>query len=164
MSSQGSAERKITEPALRFWKSVFKTDKCWLWTGNKIPSGYGYFSVRRNRFRVHRFAYELVNGPILSGLDIDHLCGVRNCVNPAHLEAVTHRDNVLRGNTFAARNVAKTSCPSGHPYDGENTYLDGRSRHCKICMRIGLRRRYQANPSLGAQKRRESRARQKERE
>ncbi len=83
-----------------FWDYVNKTATCWLWKGG-MTRGYGVYAVwRGNRYRntrAHRVAYELTIGFIPVGLEIDHLCRVRNCVNPAHLEAVTHRENILRG-------------------------------------------------------------------
>ncbi len=78
---------------------------------------------------VHRYVYELLVGPIPDGFDIDHLCRVRNCVNPEHLEAVTHRENMLRGDTLAAANAAKTHCPKGHALDGRDTH----GRYCTTC-------------------------------
>ena len=84
-----------------FWFWVNKTDTCWLWEGNIATNSYGLytanFSGQRQTKRAHRLAYELMVGPIPDGLELDHLCRVRNCVNPAHLEAVTHQENVLRG-------------------------------------------------------------------
>jgi len=124
----------------RFWEKVNRTDTCWLWIAYRDELGYG--KVRwAGRIQVaHRVAYELVVGPILEGLTLDHLCRNRGCVNPAHLEPVSLGENILRGNTFQAVNAAKTSCPQGHPYDSENTYWhkatsrypSGR-RECRIC-------------------------------
>lgn len=124
---------------------------CWVWGGSHSPSGYGYISsitgldgVTRN-VRAHRFVYELLVGPIPEGLTIDHLCRVRDCVNPAHLEPVTSRENTLRGNTLPAANAAKTHCPQGHGYTTENTYVTSMGRRmCRSCRRthgIALRQR-----------------------
>lgn len=94
---------------------------------------------------AHRVVYEHELGPIPAGLTLDHLCRVRSCVNPAHLEPVTIGVNVLRGNTFAARQVALTACPAGHPYDVTNTYVrQGErrgERECRTCRRIEQSRR-----------------------
>jgi len=124
--------RKPTEQ--RFWEKVNKTETCWLWQAVKI-NGYGQFNVKsRKRTYAHRFSYELLKGKIPESKYLDHLCRVRNCVNPAHLEPVTHRENVLRGEGRAAKNSKKTHCPKGHPYSGYNLCIanDG-SRKCRIC-------------------------------
>jgi len=86
----------------RFWKMVERPqadDKttCWTWSGGLRADGYGRFTFNGHRSMAHRFAYEMAKGPIPLGLDIDHLCRVRHCVNPHHLEAVTRRENLLRG-------------------------------------------------------------------
>ena len=81
-----------------FWSRVEKTaDGCWLWTSTIVWNGYGQFRIDNRRVYAHRFAYEQVNGTIPAGLDLDHLCRVRRCVNPAHLEPVTRRENLRRG-------------------------------------------------------------------
>jgi hypothetical protein len=91
---------------------------------------------------AHRFAYQMLVGPIPEGLTLDHLCRNTGCCNPEHLEAVTHRDNVLRGVSFAAVNAVKTECPRGHPYDSENTYIvpSTGGRLCRLCQRDHKRR------------------------
>lgn len=97
----GKAFRDWTDAA-RFWRRVEKTETCWIWTGAPDNSlGYARFKVRdakgeRDAVMVHRWSYEEVNGPIPDGLEIDHLCRVRNCVRPSHLEAVTHTENMRR--------------------------------------------------------------------
>jgi hypothetical protein len=126
----------------RFWAHITKTDGCWLWSGATVSGGYGYFVAgskkigTRRLVRAHRFAYEVMVGAIPPGHDLDHLCRVVNCVNPAHLEPVTHRENLLRGTGASARNASKTHCSKGHPYDEANTGAgkDGR-RYCKACNR-----------------------------
>lgn len=103
---------------------------CWEWTAATNNSGYGMFDHQL----VHRYAYEAMVGSIPPGLTIDHLCRVRNCVNPAHLEAVTSQVNILRGNTLAAANAAKTECPQGHPLIDENILKSKLpKRACKTC-------------------------------
>ena len=114
----------------RFWNKVRKTDTCWLWSGYIKNSGYAQFTVNSKNVYVHRFSYELHKGIIPKGLEIDHLCSVRNCVNPEHLEAVNHKTNSSR-----ARNAMreKSTCKNGHQFTEENTYLYQGHRHCKKC-------------------------------
>ena len=109
---------------------------CWLWEGNCNPKGYGRFLDGRKTRMAHRFVYELRKGPIPAGLQLDHLCRVRCCVNPDHLEPVTRRENIIRGISFSAANAAKTSCPYGHPYTPDNIKkCRTQKRNCLICRR-----------------------------
>lgn len=117
----------------RFWRYVNKTDDCWLWTGFINSTGYAKFGTPS--LYAHRVAYELVVGPIPAGLELDHLCRTRHCVRPSHLEPVTHRENVLRGNGLAAQQARKTHCPKGHLYNEANTRWYGNRRICKQCNR-----------------------------
>lgn len=114
----------------RFWSKVDLTLTCWLWIGVTNHRGYGQFGKSGS---AHRFAYELLVGPIPEGLELDHLCRVRACVRPDHLEAVTHQENLRRGDNHQR---SKTHCPQGHPYDEANTYRrpDG-GRRCIACHR-----------------------------
>ena len=114
-------------------------DECWQWTACTDSHGYGHFKVDGRGVGAHRFAYEYFVGPIPDGLELDHLCRVRNCVNPAHLEAVTHAENIRRGESPLAINAAKTHCLKGHPLDAENTYRWRGGRHCRICVRARVR-------------------------
>lgn len=125
----------------RFWQRVQITNSCWLWTGTKTDAGYGYLIVGK-RVRAHRFSWELAGNEIPDELELDHLCRVRACVNPAHLEPVTRRENQLRGNTFARKRAEQTACIHGHPFDAANTYIaKNGTRHCRTCAREGARRR-----------------------
>lgn len=128
-------EIRLAKTADRFWgKVVWNGDEneCWTWQAALSHDGYGCFVTGGRHFPAHRFAYELLVGPIPA---------VRHCVNPAHLEPVTRRENLLRGNTIQARNAAKTHCPQGHPYSGDNLYVDARGcRSCWTCKRANRRR------------------------
>jgi hypothetical protein len=119
----------------RFWKHVTKTSTCWLWTGAKTRGGYGHFKVGERTIRAARFSYELHRWPIPFGLMIDHLCRVTACVNPDHLELVTHRENMRR--VVAAR----TACPHGHAYTEQNTHWYRGFRTCRTCHRLNERKR-----------------------
>jgi len=131
----------------RFWVKVDKTDGCWLWTGcmTKPAGKNGYGQIRLDgRMQVaHRIAYELLVGPIPDGLDLDHLCRTRLCVNPAHLEPVTPYENLRRGESPAARHMRKTHCNRGHELAGDNLCIvnGGKSRRCKRCKRDNERAR-----------------------
>lgn len=125
---------------------------CWRWQRavNKV-TGYGTLGARY----AHRVYYELHVGPIPAGLTIDHLCRVRDCVNPEHLEAVTIRENILRSENPAARNARRTHCPEGHPFDDENTgRINTRRRSesfriCRECNRAKQRAEYQRRKATG---------------
>lgn len=115
---------------------------CWLWTGYIMPNGYGSQTVLGRSVYAHRYAYELAVGPIPKGLEIDHLCRVRRCVNPAHLEPVTRQVNTLRGTSSAAYYALRTSCELGHPFNEANTRVDAENkRHCRTCVREYARQR-----------------------
>jgi hypothetical protein len=129
-------------PIVRFMKKVDKDGPggCWLWKAAIHPQQrYGYFHCDGQMRKAHRWIYEYMVAVIPAGLHIDHLCRVRHCVNPAHLEPVTPKENIRRGiggQVARARNLAKTHCPYGHPYDAENTYVEKRgNRQCKECVR-----------------------------
>jgi hypothetical protein len=98
----------------RFWRNVHKTPWCWVWTGYERGEGYGWFWFRSRAMPAHRWAYEQAKGPVGDGLQLDHLCRNRACVNPDHLQPVTCRTNVLRGNAPPAANARKTHCKRGH--------------------------------------------------
>lgn len=123
--------RKERDPEPFFWRRVRLTDGCWLWLGEVDKDGYGKHRIFGRRWMVHRLVYEQVVGEIPDGLVLDHLCNVRNCCRPEHLEPVTTRENVLRW----ARKI--THCPQGHPYDEENTGYQGGGtrRRCRACAR-----------------------------
>ena len=121
----------------RFWRHVEKTETCWIWTGWITDGGYGRWRPARTAksLPAHRVAYEIARVPVPDGLVIDHLCRVRRCVNPDHLEAVTFAENVRRGISFSAINGRRRACPRGHEYDHRN----GR-RRCLVCETDSKRR------------------------
>ncbi|GGH34102.1 HNH endonuclease [Microbacterium album] len=129
----------MTDIEARFWSKVDKSGDCWLWTA-ATTYGYGRFAItKRQMIGAHRFAWETVNGPVPDGMVIDHLCRIRLCVNPAHMEVVTNGENVLRGEGLSALNARKTHCKNGHEFTPENTIVtknpSGNGRACRECRR-----------------------------
>jgi hypothetical protein len=126
-------------PAERFWAKVNirAADECWEWQAFTTPKGYGRFNTGTGASSAwaHRYAYELLVGPIPDGLVIDHLCRNPGCCNPVHMEPVTAVENTMRGHSFSAVNAAKTHCVRGHPLAGSNLGRDGKSgkRWCRTC-------------------------------
>lgn len=116
---------------------------CWVWLASTNGHGYGQLAVSRSRSRgAHRIAYELFRGPIPSGMTLDHLCRIRSCVNPDHLEIVSIRVNLLRGNGWSGRKARQTHCLRGHLLVAPNlnTTKDG-GRQCRTCTNFRARRR-----------------------
>lgn len=122
----------------RFWSLVEKTDTCWNWNGNLTLGGYGCFLG----CLAYRIAYELCIGQIPRNKELDHLCRNRACVNPSHLESVSHQTNQLRGYGVSGINARKIYCIHGHEFTKENTYyrLNGK-RNCKTCQGIIMRQK-----------------------
>ncbi len=126
---------------------IDEVNGCWVWTAAISGPGYAVLSVGGRAALAHRVSYELFVGPIPLGLELDHLCRNTRCVNPDHLEPVTHRENMVRGEAgalIAATMRAKTHCPRGHSYSGANLYLaprndGGVNRCCRECRRSQLR-------------------------
>jgi hypothetical protein len=132
----------------KFWTrvAVDRVGNCWIWTGNINTLGYSVFWSNGAGVLGHRHAYLSLVGQHAPGLQLDHLCRRRHCVNPAHLEPVTIAENVRRGLAplVNGRNQSdKTRCPAGHPYDEENTInvktKAGYGRGCKECRRVHSR-------------------------
>ena len=118
-----------------------KVDKngCWLGQGFLNSAGYGRAKWYGRNWLLHRLVYELMEGPIPKGLTLDHLCRVRSCINPGHVEPVSAGVNTLRGETIPAAHAAKTHCHRGHEFTPENTYRFGphtRWRQCKACATV----------------------------
>lgn len=109
--------------------------ECWVWSGSLTREGYGRVMIAQRAYTAHRKVYEYLVGPIPPGLELDHLCRNRGCVNPAHLEPVTTKENLLRGIGACAKNAVKTHCKRGHKFDEANTYLTANGRSCRQCNR-----------------------------
>lgn len=126
----------------RFWDKVTPEPNsgCWLWTAYCKPNGYAQFGFERGNVQYgHRVAYKTLVGNIPKGMCIDHICRVRSCVNPMHMEVVTPQENIIRGDLpelTVKRHAAITHCPHGHPYAGDNLYVTKTGhRHCRECVR-----------------------------
>ncbi len=119
----------------RFWEKVDKSGDCWLWTASRDTTGYGCIRVAGVLRVAHRVAFEMAFGA--TALELDHLCRVRACVNPSHLEPVTHAENMRRGAW-----ARKTHCPRGHAYDETNTcrHAATGNRYCRECHNAAGRR------------------------
>lgn len=131
------------DPDRRF-REFYEVDDngCWVWTGRLEANGYARFTISEERTGAHRWAYERYIGPIPHGKVIDHLCRNRACVNPKHLEPVSTRTNILRGESFAAKNARKTHCKRGHPFVGSNLLITRQGyRQCRECRNMRARER-----------------------
>lgn len=123
--------KQLTRFLTRF--KVNRESGCWEWINVLSSNGYGQFSLDGKNYNAHCVSYRHFKGEYESNLELDHLCRNKVCVNPDHLEPVTHRENMLRGNGWAARNAAKTHCPSGHAYTAENIVPVKHGKRCRIC-------------------------------
>src|SRR5262245_17007433 len=133
---------RLIECPIEAWPMTRQDDGCWVWKGS-LSNGYGILTdVNGKRVRLHRFLWERLNGPVPDGFQLDHLCRVRNCLNPDHLEVVTCRENVLRGIGPAAVNARKVICIHGHPFAGPNLRINKRGdRACRTCVAAESKRR-----------------------
>lgn len=137
-------ERTVNRRGGKDWlddgKSELSPDatECWKWTAKLSHDGYAIIAVNGKQIGAHRFAYEKWIGPIPEGLHLDHLCRVRHCVNPEHLEPVTNIENIRRGG-----NAAKVVCKNGHSLVDSNMFIDSRgNRQCAICVKRRQREYY----------------------
>ncbi len=152
MLDQFTTSPTFGDPRLpaRFWAKVNEhgpipahrpdLGPCWIWTAGHASNGYGRFQAgsrsdgTRKMIYAHRWAYQHLVGPFPHGLQSDHLCRNHACVNPAHIEPVTSRENILRGNGVTAALARQTHCLRGHRYDEANTYRYHRGwRKCRVC-------------------------------
>lgn len=121
----------------RFFCKIEKKDNCWIWTATKTSHGYGQFGLNYKIVLAHRVCYEMFKGIIPDDMELDHICRNTSCVNPDHLEAVSHQENCIRGNCGKNnQNAKKMYCVNNHPLIQENLVKrkDGR-RECLICHR-----------------------------
>jgi hypothetical protein len=131
----------VKTAAQRFWPKVQGGDvtTCWIWTASRTRSGYGRFSISAGKWMTaHRWAYEALIAPVPDGLDLDHLCRTRACINPWHLDPVTRKVNLSRGDHWWN---GKTHCAHGHELTEANAYRtpDGH-RECRVCRLAATRR------------------------
>lgn len=150
--ARGPAPRKLIDSL----SQDLGEGECWPWLGRRGRNGYGIAVIPMSRGEgtsAHRLVWELLNGPVPDGWQVDHLCHDpascalgsacphRCCVNPTHLEPVTPKTNLMRSGSFVAVNATKTHCYKGHPFGPENTYVapNGR-RACRTCQRANWRR------------------------
>lgn len=149
--------KRFQKPPILVDRWLLRVEKqpngCWEWTGAKWARGYGKFTLpgSQKRIAAHRWGYEHFISPIAEGFELDHLCRNTSCVNPEHLEPVTHKVNVQRGHAGlinGARQRSITHCPKGHEYTPENTYIrpGAPGRNCRKCGAIvAMRRRKELN-------------------
>jgi hypothetical protein len=155
---QGRPRPDLATPLKERFDAKWKLDTrsgCWVWQAASKGHGYGAIWVTSGtgvgqQMLAHRVGYELYIGPVPDGMQLDHRCRNRACVNPAHLEPVTCEQNLKRSpRTWATRNTAKTHCPQGHEYTLDNTRLDQNGgRYCRACARAkaAARRARQRQP------------------
>lgn len=156
MAHRGPLPGKYRIPLVdRFWSKVQKIEGgCWLWTAAKNQNGYGIIGDdgRRGNVLAHRAAYRLVKGPLPVSLEPDHLCRNPGCVNPDHLEWVTHAENIRRGHFPPNAASKRTHCIHGHSLSGDNLYLHNGVRNCRACRKErnnGYRARCKNRPQSG---------------
>lgn len=132
-------------PLDRFFSKIQLNNQtgCWEWTASK-GKGYARFNPSGKSLEAHRWIYEELVGEIPTGLHIDHLCRLRHCVNPDHMEPVTNWENMMRGESIVAKRARQTHCSRGHLLAGENislVYFNGKHRRCLQCHALRERQR-----------------------
>lgn len=128
----------------RFVSKIEVTETCWLWRGSIAKTKYGVFSLHGSMYLAHRLAYEIWIGPLCEGLVVDHLCRVRNCVCPEHLEQITHKENVYR-----ATGASKETCPNGHPRNEfERRTTTKNQLYCLACLKTNSALNYEKKKAL----------------
>ena len=148
-------------PFERMWNKFLVGDGCWDWTAGVDADGYGRIGIwengRSTSRRAFKLLWEMFNGPVPDGLELDHLCRRPICIRPGHLEPVTHEENCRRKEPYQ---LQKTHCPQGHPYSGDNLYVppSGKGRSCRICMRARAAAYEERRPSRQKKARRSHRA------
>jgi len=135
------------EDQMRFWSKVDKQFLgCWLWSSTVGKKGYASFRAQGKTSTAHRFIYQVFNGPVGKDSHVDHLCRVRHCVNPSHLEAVSlHENVVVRGQGLSAENSRKTHCKNGHEFTGKNLSVVNGGRRCVTCLNKKQREKWRDN-------------------
>jgi hypothetical protein len=147
----------ISERLEKYTDKIDHPQGCWIWSGTINRGGYGNCYVNKDGYRTtmqaSRAWFEHVNGPIPPGLELDHLCRNRVCVNPSHLEPVTGRENTLRSEALTAKYARATHCKNGHPFTGDNLKIRSSSlnhRRCAKCSALNCKR-YKAAIKLQAE-------------
>lgn len=121
----------------RIRRKIVLVGECWVWTGSRKGSGYGQVWIDNAVRAAHRVIWEMLRGPIPSGLTMDHLCRQKPCVNPSHLEPVTLLENIMRSDTITAIYARRNTCSRGHNYQEMGTVRDkGGKRRCYKCTAI----------------------------
>jgi HNH endonuclease len=124
-----------------FWAKVNKTETCWLWIAGHDKLGYGKFHItKRFQCLAHRLAYQIIQGKIPENLELDHLCRVPSCVNPEHLEPVTHRVNIARGEGPFPQRAKQEYCIHGHTLHDAPRRKDTGTRYCRYCNRLKVKK------------------------
>lgn len=126
---------------------------CHIWVGYRNSDGYGIVGYKGRSCKAHRVRYELEVGAVPEGMELDHyVCdrGAEGCCNPLHCRPVTHRENVLRGNSPASFNLTKTHCPKGHPLSGSNLVAVYTKRLCRRCRNDGVNARRRREREVNA--------------